>query len=114
MVHARPNGMAASCTSGWLALMQGVPTRAARQCRERWENVLRPDVLRAPFTAAEVATLTRLAEQQMVRPACPFASLPALALPCLACTPAQHPACGMQGTDLGSTSTGAAHRPRAA
>ena len=42
-----------------------VGTRTAQQCRERYENVLNPDINIGPFTAEEVALLEAACGQQM-------------------------------------------------
>jgi hypothetical protein len=40
-------------TNGWKEVAQAVPTRSAKQCRERWFNRLSPQVKSGPFEAWE-------------------------------------------------------------
>ncbi|MDR0661846.1 MAG: hypothetical protein LBF76_00445 [Holosporales bacterium] len=40
-------------TNNWGAIVQQMPGRNARQCRERYRNYLRPDINRAPWTPEE-------------------------------------------------------------
>jgi hypothetical protein len=39
--------------SDWLEVAKRVDGRTAKQCRERWQNHLNPDLKMGPFTAAE-------------------------------------------------------------
>ncbi|KAJ1561208.1 hypothetical protein HK405_004607 [Cladochytrium tenue] len=46
----------------WAAIAAGVPNRTDIQCRERYENVLNPDLQKGAFTDQELAQLTSLVE----------------------------------------------------
>jgi hypothetical protein len=40
-------------TSEWVAIAGQMRTRTTRQCRERWQNYLRPDIKNGPWTEEE-------------------------------------------------------------
>lgn len=47
----------------WSRVAEEVPGRSSKQCRERWNNFLRPDINRAPFSPEEDGLLIRLCQQ---------------------------------------------------
>ena len=40
-------------TNNWVFISKLIPGRLARQCRDRWHNVLDPNIVRRPWTRAE-------------------------------------------------------------
>ena len=40
-------------TNNWVFISNLIPGRLARQCRDRWHNVLDPKIVRTPWTKAE-------------------------------------------------------------
>jgi hypothetical protein len=47
-------------TNAWTQIEQLMPGRSARQCRERWNLYLSPEISNDPWSAEEDARLTRL------------------------------------------------------
>jgi hypothetical protein len=50
----------ASAAPDWTAIARELPNRTPRQCRERWQHYLAPQVSVAPWTPAEDALLATL------------------------------------------------------
>jgi hypothetical protein len=46
--------------TNWRKIAEKVPGRTSKQCRERWNHYLHPDVVKTPFSASEDKTLAKL------------------------------------------------------
>jgi hypothetical protein len=51
-------------TQKWVRIAEKLPNRIGRQCRERWINVLDPDINRKDWTPEEDKLLLKMHEEQ--------------------------------------------------